>query len=462
MDLKDLWQLDATGQAAFVRSGDVQPAELVELAISRVDRIDPHLNSVVTKLYDDARAAANEPHAGPFAGVPIFLKDASIQVEGTPHYVGTRVLRNIGYRSRRTTELARRLLRAGFIVLGKTNVPELSSGITTEPPGFAATKNPWDATRSPGGSSGGSAAAVAAGFTAIAHGADSGGSLRYPSACCGVVTLKPSRGRVPSDAPCEQPDPTGLGSEFVIARSVRDLQNVLRAVENPAVGAAHAQTESNQVEQLRVGLLTRDVMTGMSVDARCAEAVEHAGRLLEARGHIVEMAHPPALDGLFVRMAPAFPIAGAVARRGAVEWLARAAGRELTPDDLSPVFLEEAQLATTYTAEQVADAEALIAREAAPILDWWSAHDILVTPTLRQPAWLLGSSLGAGDAGTFPFAFSLTGQPAMSVPLAHVDGLPVGVQLVGAIGADELLLRLAAQLEAIAPWADRWPAIALD
>jgi Asp-tRNA(Asn)/Glu-tRNA(Gln) amidotransferase A subunit family amidase len=267
---------------------------------------------------------------------------------------------------------------------------------------------------------------------------------------------------VPSDAPCEQPDPTGLGSEFVIARSVRDLQNVLRAVENPPVAAAHAQTESNQVEQLRVGLLTRDVMTGMSVDARCAEAVEHAGRLLEARGHIVEMAHPPALDGLFVRMAPAFPIAGAVARRGAVEWLAKVADRELTPDDLSPSFLEEAQLATTYTAEQVADAEALIAREAAPILDWWSAHDILVTPTLMQPAWLLGSNRGAGDAGAFPFAFSLTGQPAMSVPLAHVDGLPVGVQLVGAIGADELLLRLAAQLEAIAPWADRWPAIALD
>src|SRR5438105_1069845 len=220
----DLWKLDAVAQAALVRSREVTPVELLEAAIGRIELLNPQLNAVITPLYERARIRATKvDRDAPFAGVPLLLKDACQQIGGTPYYIGTSVLRDLGYRSTRTTELTEGFERAGFVALGKTNVPELSSGATTEPRAFGATCNPWDLTRTPGGSSGGSAAAVAAGMVSIASGGDAGGSLRYPAACCGLVTLKPSRGGVPAETPTGDEDVLGMWSEFVLARSVRDL-----------------------------------------------------------------------------------------------------------------------------------------------------------------------------------------------------------------------------------------------
>jgi amidase len=459
-----LWQLDATGQAELVRRGAASLAELVEAAIARVERLNPRINAVVTPMFDEARRRCADVRApgGLFSGVPMLLKDASIEVEGAPYYLGTRVLRDIGWRSRRTTELARRLTAAGFIFIGKTNVPVLSAGITTEPPAFGPTHNPWDASRTAGGSSGGSAAAVAAGMVALAHGADATGSLRYPAACCGVATLKPTRGLVPCETPAGQPDALGVWAEFVLARSVRDLAGVLDTVAEARPGARYAESLASPPQRLRVGLLRRDVMTGMSIDPECVAAVERTGELLRALGHQVEESHPEALEGLFVRTAKAIGVLGGVARRAQVRWLAEIAGREISAEDVDAESMAMAAASEGITDAEAAEAAETIRRAVAPIHAWWrDGHDVLVTPVLRQPPWPLGRTGGAADAGVFPGPFSFSGQPAMSLPLhGTASGLPVGVQLVGAVGRDGLLLRVAAQLERAASWSRRWPELA--
>jgi amidase len=472
VDVHDLWRLDATAQAALVRAGDVTPAQLVEAAIARIERLNPHINAVITPLYDDARREGRDGAAfdGPFAGVPLLLKDACIEVEGTPYALGTSVLRDIGHRSRQTTELARRFRRTGFIFVGKTNTPELSAGITTEPPAFGPTRNPWDLTRTAGGSSGGSAAAVAAGMTSIAHGGDATGSLRYPAACCGVVTLKPSRGRMPHVTPAGQPDVARVWAEFVLARSVRDLAAVLDAVGGPAAGDAFAAPPPDRPYaleigappgRLRVGIMTKDVMAGIPTDAECAAAVERTGALLASLGHEVEDAHPPALDGLLLRTAGAIALLAGSARLAQLRWLEKVAGRALTAADLDAESMPPPG-AGRITDAQIAEAAEVVKRETGAVEAWWaSGYDLLVTPVLRQPPWPLGQHGGAMDAGVFPAPFSFTGQPAMSLPLHWTPaGLPVGVQLVAAYGREDLLLRVAAQLESARSWADRWPAIA--
>ena len=474
MTSRDLWKLDATEQAALVRRGEVTPAELVDAAIARIELLNPRINAVIAPMFDSARRQARDGEYGdgPFAGVPLLLKDASIEVEGTPYYIGTRLLHDIGYRSRRTTELAHRFRRAGFIFLGKTNVPELSSDITTEPELFGPTRNPWDRRRSSGGSSGGSAGAVAAGLTAIAHGADATGSLRIPAACCGVATLKPSSGRVPHTTPAEQPDLGRVWTELVLARSVRDLAGVLDAVAGQERGDTRSAPppERPYVEELarpadvmRVGLLMRDVMAGMSVDPECVRAVERTGAMLASLGHDVEESHPPALGGLFGRMSRLGGVV-VVARYMQIRWLESIVGRPLTASDLESQNFVTPEQASRVSAMQFVEGLAQAEREVRPIHDWWAdGHDLLVTPVLRQPPWLLGARGGAVDSGLFPHAFSFTGQPAVSLPLHWTaDGLPVGGQIVAAYGREDLLVRVAVQLEAAMPWADRWPAIATE
>ena len=469
----ELWRLDATAQAALVRAREVTPLELVDAAIARIELLNPHINAVITPMFESARHQARDGDYadGPFAGVPLLLKDASIEVEGTPYYLGTRLLRDVDYRSRRTTELARRFQRAGFIFIAKTNVPELSSDITTEPTAFGPTRNPWDQALSPGGSSGGSAAAVAAGMTSIAHGADGTGSLRIPASACGVATLKPSSGRVPHTTPADQPDHGRVWTEMVLARTVRDLAGALDAIAGPARGDTrtapaperpYVEEPGRQPGSLRVGLLMRDVMSGMSVDAQCVGAVERTGAMLVSLGHHVDESHPPALDGLFGRLSS---MAGVivVSRYMQMRWLERIIGREVTTADMDRAEnFASREDAARISAVQFLEGLATTEREVRPIHDWWTdGNDLLVTPVLRQPPWLLGSNSGAQDSGLFPHAFSFSGQPALSLPLHWTpDGLPVGVQVVAAYGREDLLLRVAAQLEAAMPWAERWPEMA--
>jgi amidase len=463
----EIWQLDATAQAELVRAGDVTARELVERAIERIERLNPAINAVVHRLYDDALVQSDAPpgaHSAPFAGVPLLVKDASLQIERAPYTVGTKVLRDIGYRSDHTTELARRLLDAGFIVVGKTNCPEMSSGVTTEPPAFGPTRNPWDLSRTAGGSSGGSAAAVAAGMTAIAHGADGTGSLRYPASICGLVTLKPSRRLVPSCTPSGLPeDGDGLWAEFVLARSVRDLAGVLDAVAERSAknGRSYmaALGEAPLPRGLRVGLLTSHVMfESIAVHKECAAAVRIAGATLERLGHHVEEAHPLALDGQFARISAAVIRLGAAYRHREYRWLCGIAGRELTPDDIGEGSIISDEQRAQISDAQLAEARETIARQSAAVRAWWEDHDLLVTPVVVQPPWPLGSRAEFADVGAFPSPFSFSGQPAMSVPLHMTpEGLPVGVQIAAAPGRDDLLLQVAAQLEEAQAWVHRFP-----
>lgn len=210
---------------------------------------------------------------------------------------------------------------------------------------------------------------------------------------------------------------------------------------------------------LRVGLLTRDVISGMAVDSECSTAVARCGALLESLGHHVEEAHPPALDGMIVRLWPGLSGVLAATRPGLFRSVERMAGRPLTQDDLQEPLLRDTDVAH-ISGVQVVDALGAIAREARAVRSWWDdgGYDLLATPVLRRPPWPLGGKGGADDAGIFPFPFSLTWQPAMSLPLHWTEaGLPVGVQIVAAYGRDDVALRVAAQLEEAAPWANRWP-----
>ena len=454
--MTELWQRGAVAAAELVRRGEVGPGDLVEEALARIERLDPHLGSVVIPLADRARERVAAGPTGPFAGVPILLKDAGQELAGTPHWLGTRVLRDAGHLSPATTELAARLEGLGFVVVGKANVPELSTRATTEPPGMPPTRNPWALDRSAGGSSGGSAAAVAAGLVPLAHGADGTGSLRYPAACCGVATLKPTAGRIPSVPAAGQPERRPVWCDFVLARLAEDLA---------ALFAALARTSPVPTPPpLRVGLLTDDPLLGLLVDPACAETVRRTGGLLEGLGHHVEEAWPPALPGLFG------PVAGDLARvidavrASQVAWVEGRLGRPCRTGDLSPEILAAAGRGRDLDAATVEAAGDRVHAAMQPLLGWWDdGWDLLVTPTLPRPPWALGQATGPDVVGAFAVPFSFTGQPALSLPLGRSDdGLPVGVQLVGAVGGDEVLLDLAARLEEADGWPDRWPRFALS
>ncbi len=448
------WRLDATAQAEAVRRGDTTPEALLDLALRRVARLNPSLNAVIAIFEEQARAqiASLDPEA-PFAGVPILLKDAAQELAGTPYALGTRVLKDAGYVSPDTTEVTRRLIRAGFEIFGKTNVPELSSGFTTEPEAFGATGNPWDTGRVAGGSSGGAAAAVAAGMVALAHGCDATGSLRVPASACGVATLRPSAGVVPSLAPADQP--SDVWTDFVLTRSVRDLVGVLDAIGDTG------HLEAAESRPLRLGVLRHDPFMPLPLDPECVAAVGATATTLANLGHEVREGYPAAYDGLFTRIAADLNTMVARSRVPQIAWLEARVGRPLREGDLSPQVLAAAQSSTDVTDEDYRAATARIQAEMDAALPWWDDFDVLVTPVLRQRPWPLGTGDGPRAGGLFVWPCSFTGQPSMSLPLHwSADGLPVGVQFVGRQRADRTLLALAARLEVALPWAERWPLLA--
>jgi amidase len=249
----------------------VSPKELIDTAIARIESIDPQLNSVVTQRFERARTEVSSSGSNlGFHGVPMLLKDAGQEIVGEPHYVGISALRDIGNISTQTTPIAARFLASGFGVVGRAACPAFSTGISTEPPGFAPTRNPWALDRTTGGSSGGSAAAVAAGLVPIAHGSDATGSLRYPAAFCGVFTLKPTWGAVHATAPCRTTDSPSVWSEFVITRSVRDLRALWPVV-------AGTQLPPDLSGRAKVALLRHEPIVGLPVDDGTIDAIDRVG-----------------------------------------------------------------------------------------------------------------------------------------------------------------------------------------
>jgi amidase len=467
----DLASLDATAQAELAHRGEVGPTELVEAAIERIERINPSINAVIHRRFDKALAdaAAVDP-AAPFAGVPYLAKDGGCATEGDPYHVGIGPLKDAGFRAPVDSELARRFRRAGFVCVGRTNVPQLLLSATTEPRAYGPTRNPWDTDRSSGGSSGGSGAAVAAGLVPLAHANDAGGSIRIPAAHCGLVGLKPTRGRV-SNAPLGETW-GGLNHEFAVTRSIRDCAALLDALAGRALGDPYAAAPPTRpwVDEVGAppGALRVRVVTGLErqpSDPEIVRAVEQVAALLTELGHDVQPGVVPELEE---DIAYGAVIAASAARD--IDRLAAAAGVVIEPGDLEPLPGSIVAGGRAMTAPQYLAALEAMHAYGRRLEARWSEFDLLLTPTspvqqarigeLGPDADLAvaGPALGARTA--FLASFDASGQPAISLPLAQTtDGLPIGIQLVAATTREDLLLRVGAQLEAASPWAARRPRV---
>ncbi len=474
----ELARLDATAQADLLRRREVSPLELTEAAIARIARLNPQLNAVIHRRFDAARdeARAIVPGSAPFAGVPFLVKDFLCLTAGDPIHLGTRVLRDAGMRAPHDSYLTQKLKAAGVIILGRTNTPELGTLPTTEPDAYGPTRNPWNLGRSTGGSSGGSAAAVAAGLVAAAHANDGGGSIRIPASECGLVGLKPSRGRT-SFGPEMGDAIGGLVCEGVVTRSVRDTAALLDAIAGRMPGDPYSappprrpwrQEVGADAGRLRIGFRTGPP-GGLGVaHPEAVRAVEGTAELLASLGHHVDDASPAALDD--PEVARHFSTMYATNAAFMLDMLATLTGRTVSADDVDPLNWALAALGRGCSATQLLEAMSWIHGYTRRVAAWWEdGFDLLLTPTLPEPPPPLGhfrpeaadpmtAGLKATAFAAFTLPFNATGQPAVSLPLHwSADGLPVGVQLVAPYDGEDVLIRVATQLEAARPWADRWP-----
>ncbi|HUI48597.1 MAG TPA: amidase [Acidimicrobiia bacterium] len=468
--------LDATAQAALVRTGETSAAELVEGAIGRIEKLNGELNAVVHPLYERARevVARGLPN-GPYTGVPIVVKDFDGTLAGAPYHAGNEALKEAKHVATTTSSLFRKLEGAGFVIVGKANTPEFGLMPTTEPQAYGPTHNPWDLSRSSGGSSGGSAAAVASGMVPVAHAGDGGGSIRVPASMCGLFGLKPSRGRI-SLGPDEHESWAGLVVRHVVTRTVRDSAAVLDVLQGymtgdwytaPPPARAYTGELGAPAGTLRVGLLTSAPLGLATVDAECVAATEETARLLESLGHIVVEAAPPALDD--ATLLETFTTVMLASLRADLATVESEIGRPVTAADMEPSTWASYEAAGAIDAGAYVAALTKMQSWARHAIAWWldDGFDLLLTPTLCEPPPVLGDLTDpeTGGGRLLPFVlftapFNVTGQPAMSVPLTtSASGLPIGSQLVAAPYREDTLIRVASQLEQARPWSDRRPAV---
>jgi amidase len=460
--------------AAMVRSGDLRARELVEASLRRIDELQPSIGAFTHVAHESALAAADSIGPGdsrPFAGVPIAVKD-NRPVAGMPltmcsDLFGEFVPQHDAY-------LVRRLRDAGFVIVGKTTLPEMGILPTTEPRRFGPTRNPWALDRTPGGSSGGSAAAVAAGMVPIAHGNDGGGSIRIPAACCGLVGLKAARGRVSAG-----PD---IGQSFftvdgVLTRTVAETAQLLDILSGYELGDAtwapppdgeYAESAREEVDRLKIALALNSPLEGTGLDPISERATRDAAALLESLGHQVEEVEPPwsNLDLLpdFTRtFGPAVSL---------TTWAGGlVAGREPTEDDVEPLTWTLWEGARSHDTISMLSSQSRLERVSRSIIGFLARFDALLIPAIAQRPVPIGEIHGCGPnpweqysrSGPFsPYTaiFNVTGQPAIALPLYHGDdGLPAAVQLVGRPLREDTLLALATELEQALPWAQRRPAL---
>jgi amidase len=467
----------ATEQAAAIRAGEISSRELVEESLRAIVALNDELNAFVTTASERALEEADAIERGderPLAGVPIAVKDLIALTEGIRTTHGMAAMGD--WVPDHDSATVRKLRAAGAIVVGKTNTPELGILPVTEPDRFGPSRNPWDTSRTPGGSSGGSAAAVAAGMVSLAHGNDGGGSIRIPASCCGLVGLKPSRGRV-SWAPDWTEGAIGLPGDGCLSRTVLDTATALDLiagyepgdsflVPEPSVPFAEA-ARRGEPGKLRIGFAL-DAPNGAPVDPECQQAVNDAVELLGELGHEVEQADLPADEGYVENFVKVW-VGGTGDELHTFEsWL----GEPLDRSKLEPLTAQMEEIANAQSGTELLIAMDYLRRMSRRILAFWGDHDVLITPTLAKPPIEIGALRPAEDeppiqmlinsASWVPFTpvFNVTGQPAISLPLHQSpEGLPVGVQFVGPPAGEEMLIALAAQLEQARPWADRRPPI---
>jgi amidase len=471
----DTTWLDATAQAELVQQGELTPGDLVDAAIARIEAINPKLNAVVRTRFEQARTeAGGDLAAGPFRGVPMLLKDLGCLVAGEASTFGLGPLRELAWPV--TSYLAEQFRAAGFIQLGRTTVPELGTTVTTESRSFPSVRNPWNLGHSAGGSSGGSAAAVASGMVPVAHANDGGGSIRIPASECGLVGLKPTRGRVSQGPLIAEGAWAGATTDGAITRSVRDAAAVLDAISARLPGEPYyappwprtlAEEVGAEPGQLRIGVLERPGDGDFLDHPDCRAAVAGAGRLLESLGHSVDVSAPAVMfDQEFMSN---FSVVIAADTEASMRAYEAALGRSIEDAELEPRNTVYRAIGRTLDVVTYLQSRESLGSWVRRMADWWTDHDLLVTPTVGAPPPELGwfTAGGAEAEGQrivsfIPYTaqFNVTGQPAMSLPLHWTsDGLPVGVQLVAAYGREDLLIKVAAQLEQAAPWEGRRPQV---
>jgi len=469
---EEFGSLDALGLAELVRKKHAKPVDLVDAAIERIERLNPTLNAVVTPMYEQARALAlGKIPEGPFTGVPFLLKDLGAPYAGVRMSMGSGAMRD--FVPDQDSELVARLKRAGLIILGKTNTPELGILPTTEPRLFGPCRNPWEVNRTAGGSSGGSSAAVAARLVPMAHGNDGGGSIRIPASCCGLFGLKPTRARNPL-GPNFGDIFSGLVIDHAVTRSVRDSAALLDATAGPDVGDPYwappptrpfLQEVGANPGKLRIAFTTT-ADSEIKVHPDCVSAVHDAAKLLAELGHQVEET-VPLLNREF--LTHSFMVLWSAGCAWTIDGLGMITGRPITAAQVEPLTWALYEMGRKQSASTYLLSLSFLQRIARDLGRFFLTYDVWLTPTLSEPPVPLGTFdsppenplQGLRRAEQFvPFTpiCNATGQPAMSIPLYwNAEGLPVGVHFIGRFGDEATLFRLAAQLESARPWAGRKP-----
>jgi amidase len=496
--IKEFSEFDAIGLAELVRKREVSPAELCEEVIERIERVNPRLNAVIAKLYDRALAHANgTPSTGPFAGVPFLLKDLLSPLAGVPFTSGSRMYKN--FVPKHDAEMVKRYRAAGFNIVGKTSTPEFGILPVTEPVLFGPCRNPWDLSRTPGGSSGGAAAMVAAGVVPAAHGGDGGGSIRIPASCCGIFGLKPTRGRNPA-GPDASEHWLGMAIEHVLSRTVRDSAAILDVTSGPEATSPYwappphrpfLEEVNTPPGRLRIAFTEIPHLPG-EVHADCHAALRDAVKLCQELGHEVVDASP-ALDAELLGTAFFTVVAGSIA--AGISLAQRELGRRPARDDLEIATWLGGLLGQQMSAGDAIAAQQTLQHYARIVHEFFADYDVLLTPTLGSPPLKIGeleprgaerlahSTIANLKFGSVlrlrrvinatvnrVFAFvpftplaNITGQPSMSVPLYwNSGGLPIGTNFTARFGDEATLFRLAAQLETARPWIKRRPRLHSD
>lgn len=464
---------DAVGLAELIRHSEVSPLEVVDAAIEGIELYDREINAVVYRAFDEARAAAGPLPEGPFTGVPFLVKDLLLQVEGWPRTSGSRYAANAGFTDAQDSGLMRRYRASGVVPLGKTNLSEFGIAGTTEGALFGPCRNPWDLGHIVGGSSGGSAAAVACGMVPMAHGGDGLGSIRIPASCCGLVGLKVTRDRNP-DLPDGYDFAQGNVVEHVITRTVRDTAVMLDVTGNPEPGSPYAIPSKERPYADEVGrdpgrlriAWSGGTPLGRAIHPDVQAVLEDTARLLDGLGHHVEerALGTNTLSDYVANL----PLAGANFAAG-MKRMIEAIGREPAADELEPLswaVLNGARSVSGVDALYSAQERRMRARATLRFFEDW---DIFLCPVMGTPPPKIGYldpiNVSAADIQTrngevYPFAapFNFTGQPSISLPLGQSrEGLPIGMMFSARYADEATLIQLAAQLEQACPWHDKRP-----
>ncbi len=470
---EELRWLDATTLSEQIRQGELQAAEVVEAAITRIEQDNPALNAVVTTMFEEARTAVAEGVVGPLAGMPYLLKDLGVPYAGVRLTGGSKALQN--YVPQIDNTFVKRVKAAGLVTVGKTNTPEFGLLPTTESDLLGACKNPWDLSRSSGGSSGGAAAAVAAGFVPVAHATDGGGSIRIPAASCGLFGLKPTRARTPQ-GPVNGDVMNGLSIGHCISRSVRDSAALLDLIAGPDLGDPYVapaperdylEAVTQRPSKLRIAFTTQS-MNGHPIDPDCQAAVLETAKLCEALGHEVVEAVPPIDVEQFTN---AFTVMWAAGCAWSVKGITLLKGQEKPqPEEYEPLTWAMYEMGERFSAADYLLAVQSVQQMARTMAHFLNGFEAWLTPVTAEPPLPLGSFDPQPDNPLAGFQRAVayipytpianaTGQPAMSVPLYwNSDNLPIGSHFIGRFGDEFTLFQLATQLEEARPWAGKRPA----